>query len=138
MESDTGCGTSARMLATLGSFMENPACRGVSSSVPGGLPSLRAELAHNQEGLSESGNLVNHINYDFRGLPTLYPHSLPEYIDGFASGAPCNSDRNMPATVSSQERVENTHFGRTSSSVEMCNGMNLRSFNFCCVIVQSN
>lgn len=125
MESDIGRGTSARMQATLGSFMESPACRGVSSSVPGGLPSLlRDESTHNQEGFSESGNLVGNINYDFRGLPTFYPHSLPEYIDGLASGAPRNSDCNMPATVSSlqQERVENTHFSRTSSSVEMCNG----------------
>ncbi|XP_021722989.1 protein MEI2-like 4 isoform X1 [Chenopodium quinoa] len=120
MESDASCVTSAGIQATLGSFIDNSARHEISSSVPNGLPSLlRAESGSYQAGLSESGKLASQVNYDFRGLPTLYPCSVPKYSDGLANSVSCNSDGYVPAIVSSL--VENNHLGRISSNVEMCN-----------------
>lgn len=125
VESDTGCDTRAGIRATLGPSVDSPACNKISSTDPSGLPSfLRAESARNQAGIYETGKLISQLNYDYRGLPTLYPGSLPEYSDGLANGVPCNSDCNLPVAVNSlpQERVENNYLGRISSSVETCNG----------------
>lgn len=122
VESESGLGTNAGKRAPLGSFVDSSLRHGISSSVPSGLPSLfRAESAGKQPNVSESGNAVNQIQYDLRGLPTLHPNSLPEFNDGLATVSPCNSIGNMPTTVSSlpPERVEYPHSGRMSSSIEM-------------------
>ncbi|XP_057542448.1 protein MEI2-like 4 isoform X1 [Amaranthus tricolor] len=118
IDSDTGCGTSFGMKETLGSFRESSSCHGISSSVPSGLPSLlRAETSRSQAGLSGSRTSVSQIKHDFQGLPTLYPHSLPDYNDRLTNGVPCSSDRNILATDSSfsNEGFESTHFGRINS-----------------------
>ena len=119
------------MKETLGSFRESSSCHGISSSVPSGLPSLlRAETSRSQAGLSGSRTSVSQIKHDFQGLPTLYPHSLPDYNDRLTNGVPCSSDRNILATDSSfsNEGFESTHFGRINSGIDVCNVMFVRLF----------
>uniref|UniRef100_A0A5B7BKU7 RRM domain-containing protein n=1 Tax=Davidia involucrata TaxID=16924 RepID=A0A5B7BKU7_DAVIN len=109
-------------------FLENVFSHEISSSVPNSLPSLvRVESIGNQSSLTESGHSQGQLKIEFQGTPNFHPHSLPEYHDGLANGASCNSP-GMAANISARplERIENRPFCRVSSnghSVELNGGV---------------
>lgn len=128
LESEPSLATRSGARNIIGPFGESTIHHGVSSSVPSGLSSLlRGDSARNHSLLSESACSRSQMKYDFGGMPMLHPHSLPDYHDGLANGAPCNSPGNMlGGSIGSLplERVESTHLDRISmnQSVQISSG----------------
>ncbi|GAB4828525.1 hypothetical protein Ancab_018184 [Ancistrocladus abbreviatus] len=127
MERENSLGTHSGVQAPVAPFVENAFHQGISASVPSNLSSLlRIETVRNQPGLSKPGSSLSQVKYDFRGMATFHPHSLPEYRDGLASGTPCNSPGNVLAGIGplSCEGVDKL-YGRMSTngcSAETGNG----------------
>ncbi|XP_059633443.1 protein MEI2-like 4 isoform X2 [Cornus florida] len=118
MDNGTILGLHSATRSPISPFLENAFNHGISSSVPKSLPSLvRVESIGNPSDPTESGHSPGQLNIDFQGTPNFHPHSLPEYHDGLANGAPCNSP-GMAANISARplERIENLQFCRVSSN----------------------
>jgi len=123
LQSDAALGVDAGMRAAMHPLVQNSSRHGISSSVPCDLSSVvRAESLCNQSGISGSGNLLSQVKYDFGGVATLHPHSLPEYTRSLANAA---SYTNLPSNFSSllSERVDNSHLSCTNPSIDWGNGM---------------
>lgn len=123
VQSDAALGVDAGIRAAMHPLLQNSSRYGISSSVPCGLSSVvRAESLCNQSGISGSGNLLRQVKYDFGGVATLHPHSLPEYTRGLANAA---SYTNLPSNFSSllSERVDNSHLSCTNPSIDWGNGI---------------
>lgn len=107
---------------------------GISSSVPNSLPSLvRVESVGNQSGVTESSHPSGPLKFDVHGSPAFHPHSLPEYHEGLANGAP--SPGTVAATVNPRptERIENRQFCRVNSnghSIDLNEGGKCQFFFF--------
>lgn len=100
-------------------LLDNEFLHGISSSVPSSLPSLvRMESVGKPSSVSESVQSQGQMKLDFRATPNFHPHSLPDYYDGLANNALCNSPGNMVTNISSRpsERVENRQFCRVGSN----------------------
>ena len=99
-------------------FLENMSHHGISSSVPNSLPSLLSvESMGGQSGLTDSALAQGQLKFDFQGTQSLHPHSLPEYQDGLANGAPCNPVGTMAANINPRpERIENRQLSGANSN----------------------
>ncbi|KAA8529975.1 hypothetical protein F0562_034421 [Nyssa sinensis] len=118
MDDGTHLGVHSATRAPISPFLENVFNQGISSSVPNSLPSLvRVESVGNQSSLTDSGHSQGQLKIEFQGTPNFHPHSLPEYHDGIANGASCNSP-GMVGNISARplERIENRPFHRVSSN----------------------
>lgn len=109
MENGTIMGVTSGIPFSIRPFLENVSHHGISSSVPNSLPSLLSvESIGGQSGLSEPARAQGQLKIDFQGTKSLHPHSLPEYHDGLANGAPCNPVGTMAANINPRpERIEN-------------------------------
>ncbi|KAK1309996.1 Protein MEI2-like 4 [Acorus calamus] len=67
------------------SFMDT-AFYGISSSVPQTLSSSPVGNHGNLASLTDSSHSLRQMKYDIQSVPTLHPHSLPEYHDGIGNG----------------------------------------------------
>ncbi|KAK2973841.1 hypothetical protein RJ640_011769 [Escallonia rubra] len=100
-------------------YLENTFQHGISTSVPNSLPSLgRVESLGNQSTAAETGLSQDQLKFEYRGVPNFHPHSLPEYHDGLANCAPCNSPGTLAANISVRpsEIIENRQFSRVTSN----------------------
>lgn len=78
------------------SFIE----RHQSLDVPIGLPpSARIRSASKPVGLQEPVNPFDNSKTGIQSLPNLHPHSLPEYLDSFATGSPYKSSTTFSEMV---------------------------------------
>ena len=118
MENGTNMGVHSGIPFPIRPFLENVSHHGISSSVPNTLPSLLSvESVGSQSGLAESSRSQGQLKFDFRGTQSLHPHSLPEYNDGLANGAPCNPVGTMAANINPRpERIENRQLSGANSN----------------------
>lgn len=105
--------------AAIGQLVDVEFHHGISSSVPNHLPSIvRMESVGKPSSVTESIQSLGQMKLDFHGTPNFHPHSLPEYHDGLANNAFCNSPGNVVGNISSRpsERVDNRQFCRVGSN----------------------
>ncbi|KAK1270104.1 Protein MEI2-like 4 [Acorus gramineus] len=119
--------------APIGSPFVDSAFHGISSSVPHTLSStLRGAPVGNHgnpSSLMDSSHSHGQMKYSLQSVPTLHPHSLPEYHDGIGNGVAYNSPSAMSAmgmNINSRpsEGIDNGHFHRGGSG-----SLNGRSFD---------
>lgn len=118
MENGTIMGVHTGIPFPVRPFMDNVSHHGISSSVPNSLPSLLSvESVGCQSGLAESSHAQGQLKFDFRATQSLHPHSLPEYHDGLANGAPCNPVGTMAPNINPRpERIENRQLSGANSN----------------------
>ena len=118
MENGTIMGVPSGIPFSVRPFLENMSHHGISSSVPNSLPSLLSvESIGGQSGLTDSALAQGQLKFDFQGAQSLHPHSLPEYHDGLANGAPCNPVGTMAANINPRpERIENRQLSGANSN----------------------
>ncbi|KAK1319069.1 Protein MEI2-like 4 [Acorus calamus] len=119
--------------APIGSPFMDSAFHGISSSVPHTLSStLRGAPVGNHgnpSSLMDSTHSLGQMKYSLQSVPTLHPHSLPEYHDGIGNSVAYNSPSMASAmgmNINSRpsEGIDNGHFHRGGSG-----SLNGRSFD---------
>lgn len=123
-------------------FHESAFHHGISSSVPNSLPSLmRGGSTGSHPGLTKSGHLMGHLNFDTELAQNVHPHSLPDYHDALVNGIHCHSPSTVASSVNSQsmERINGRQLCRVVSdghTLELNEGSKFDKFSGCYVLLR--